>query len=553
MPAFEKGPQANAIGELTPATKEVLQKKPLAGKVYLLTGANRFKQSIGGPTAVALAREGATVILTYRDNERSYDRVSEVISEVEKVGGNAFSHICDVTVPKQRQALFNFVKNEFAQIDGLIQFAAEGIKGTMEEAAAVNTEAPVEMAELFLPITKPGGIMVETPSVVSEFTGLSKKETPGYDKVGPTKHEGRKKMKKLVPKFEKKGVKYTAVCPHLVEDTVNAYLLKRTNRQVFDEARKSAKGGVLPNIANVSDAVVRVAIMAAEGNLKQGHIEWVGVDHLERDELLPLFRGFGFGDEAVYINEITRLGDEGFGSFTPDASSSSAMMMPDMADSFKVVTIDEVEVGRSSVLINESYMRGHLKADPPGLLLPGWKSAGLARRTADAYVAEQFADQGFRFSGFSEGAIFNQMIRPSDELDVRVAIREKTDQEIVFDAVLLKGDENMADVKGLRYSVGPDLPTWPSDSPPPEAFAEIGAMFIGADAMGMGFVEGRVPAFSRFASLELKGIPDPDLPLEVDAFVTKASTRLLQGDAVIRSGDRVVANLTGVSCFLKEV
>ena len=85
-------------------------------QVVLITGGNR---GIGLAMARRLAREGASVIITGRDEEALHHAVVELKRE----GGTVVSHRCDVRDEDSVDELFEAVGRHFPQIDVLINNA----------------------------------------------------------------------------------------------------------------------------------------------------------------------------------------------------------------------------------------------------------------------------------------------------------------------------------------------------------------------------------------------------------------------------------------------
>jgi len=84
----------------------------LKGKTALVTGASR---GIGRAIAERLAKDGATVALTYNASKSSAD---EVVAAIEKAGGVAFAIHADLVDPNTVPALFERLDDEFTQRNG---------------------------------------------------------------------------------------------------------------------------------------------------------------------------------------------------------------------------------------------------------------------------------------------------------------------------------------------------------------------------------------------------------------------------------------------------
>jgi NADP-dependent 3-hydroxy acid dehydrogenase YdfG len=93
----------------------------LDGKIALVTGAGT---GIGRETAVLLAQEGATVVLT----GRRIDPLRDVVAIIEKAGANAVAHVLDVA---SREAILETVawaKRNVGAIDILVNNAGSASK-----------------------------------------------------------------------------------------------------------------------------------------------------------------------------------------------------------------------------------------------------------------------------------------------------------------------------------------------------------------------------------------------------------------------------------------
>ncbi len=106
----------------------------LQGKVIIVTGASR---GIGAAAAEALAREGASVMLTARNGALA----GEVARRIAGSGGRAEAHACDVSDHAAVEKLVKETEKRFGRVDTLINNA-----GIIEPIASVAESDPAEWA-----------------------------------------------------------------------------------------------------------------------------------------------------------------------------------------------------------------------------------------------------------------------------------------------------------------------------------------------------------------------------------------------------------------------
>jgi 3-oxoacyl-[acyl-carrier protein] reductase len=93
------------------------KRRPLSGKVILITGASR---GIGAAAAKRLAQGGAAVVINYLN---SRERAAEVLQTVENEGAGGMIFQADVTDRKQVDRMAHAVKENFGAVDVLINNA----------------------------------------------------------------------------------------------------------------------------------------------------------------------------------------------------------------------------------------------------------------------------------------------------------------------------------------------------------------------------------------------------------------------------------------------
>ena len=89
----------------------------LADKVAIITGSSR---GIGKATALALAGEGAKVVVNYASASSAAD---EVVKQIESAGGEAIALQADVSKADQVDELVKATKDKFGSIDVLVNNA----------------------------------------------------------------------------------------------------------------------------------------------------------------------------------------------------------------------------------------------------------------------------------------------------------------------------------------------------------------------------------------------------------------------------------------------
>jgi len=106
----------------------------LVGKTALITGASA---GIGRASALALAQEGANIVLTARRQER----LDELVSAVQKAGGKAVSIIGDATAEETAQKCVDTAIKTFGALDILINNVGVGnYKNLVDTSAAEYDE-----------------------------------------------------------------------------------------------------------------------------------------------------------------------------------------------------------------------------------------------------------------------------------------------------------------------------------------------------------------------------------------------------------------------------
>ena len=107
-------------------------------RVIAITGASA---GIGRATALRLARDGASVVVS----ARRLDRLTTLVRDIEALDGRAFAVVADVTREDDMQRLVRETVERFGHLDVMICNAGFGIEGTLDETAGTHMRRLMEV------------------------------------------------------------------------------------------------------------------------------------------------------------------------------------------------------------------------------------------------------------------------------------------------------------------------------------------------------------------------------------------------------------------------
>ena len=140
----------------------------LAGKAALITGAD---SGIGRAVAIAFAREGADVLVSYLDE---HDDARETAHWIEQAGRKALPVPGDIAEEAHCQALVDRAFQEFGRLDVLVNNAAmQRTHESIEEISAeeldrtfrINVFAMFHLCKAAIPRMAPGASIINTTSI----------------------------------------------------------------------------------------------------------------------------------------------------------------------------------------------------------------------------------------------------------------------------------------------------------------------------------------------------------------------------------------------------
>lgn len=225
----------------------------LAGSRALVTGSSR---GVGADTARFLAGAGARVVVNYRNKEK---RAAQLVSKIEEDGGTAVSIGADLTDPGSVSGMFDSIEGTFGGLDLLVLNASGGMESGMAEnyALLLNRDAQVDVLRQALPLMSDGARVVFVTSHQAHFIRTAE-TMPEYLPVALSKRAGEDALRELIPELTEKGISFVVVSGDMIEGTITATLLERSNPGAISSRREST--GKLYNVAEFAAEVVRAAV-----------------------------------------------------------------------------------------------------------------------------------------------------------------------------------------------------------------------------------------------------------------------------------------------------
>ena len=190
-----------------------------SNKIALVTGGSR---GLGKNMALALAKTGADVILTYHSRS---DEAQSVVSEIRKIGRQAAALQLDVANASGFQGFFtrlsSTLKEKFGRdtFDYLINNAGVGVHAAFAETTAgqldmlfeVHFKAPYLISQQALPMLENGGAIVNLSS------GLARFSNPGYSAYGPMKAAIDTLSRYMAVELGERKIRVNSVAPGAIE------------------------------------------------------------------------------------------------------------------------------------------------------------------------------------------------------------------------------------------------------------------------------------------------------------------------------------------------
>ncbi|MCH2037332.1 MAG: SDR family oxidoreductase [Rickettsiales bacterium] len=190
--------------------------KKLNGKIALITGGN---SGIGLATAKKYAEEGATVIITGR-NQETLDAAQA------EIGANVHAVKCDVSHLGELDALFNEIRSKYSKID--ILFANAGIAEFMPLEAVDETfydrHFDINVKGLFFTVQKALPLLNDEASIILNASIVSTKGFGNFSVYAATKAAVRSFARSWATDLAPRKIRVNAISPGPIETPIYSKL-----------------------------------------------------------------------------------------------------------------------------------------------------------------------------------------------------------------------------------------------------------------------------------------------------------------------------------------
>ncbi len=196
--------------ELLPETQQRLK-----GKVAIVTGASR---GIGRATALAMAREGANVVVNYASSRGAAE---EVVAEIAGAGGQAIALQADVSKVDRVDAMVKDVKDKLGSIDILVNNAGITRDTLLMRMKPEDWQAVIDLnlGGVFLCTRAVTKIMLKQKSgrIVNIASVAGQMGNPGQANYSAAKAGVIGFTKTVAKELASRGITVNAVAPGFIE------------------------------------------------------------------------------------------------------------------------------------------------------------------------------------------------------------------------------------------------------------------------------------------------------------------------------------------------
>jgi NAD(P)-dependent dehydrogenase (short-subunit alcohol dehydrogenase family) len=245
----------------------------MKSKIAIITGGSR---GLGKNTALALAKKGVDVIVTYH---RQQAEAAAVVAQIEALGQQAVALQLDVADSKSFDGFASQVKSALKQkwqtehFDFLVNNAGTGVHASFAETTEAQFDEMVNihfkgvffLTQKLLPLMNDGG------RIVNVSTGLARFALPGYAAYAAMKGAVETLTKYMAKELGARGIAVNVIAPGAIETDFGGGAVRDNPQLNQYVANQTALGRVgLPD-----DIGGAIASLLSEDN------RWVNAQRIE--------------------------------------------------------------------------------------------------------------------------------------------------------------------------------------------------------------------------------------------------------------------------------
>lgn len=208
----------------------------LDGKVAIITGAS---SGIGEATALALAAEGAKVVIAARRAER----LDALVKRIEASGGKALPIVTDITDETQANNLVQKTNAELGRVDILVNNAGVALTGNIDGGNTndwrkmfdVNVLGVLYATHAVLPIFK----AQQTGHIINISSVAGRTARAGVGVYNATKWGVNAFSEALRQEVLKDNIRVTIIEPGLVKTEINNHTTNPEAKRISEERLKA--------------------------------------------------------------------------------------------------------------------------------------------------------------------------------------------------------------------------------------------------------------------------------------------------------------------------
>ena len=230
----------------------------LEGKKALVTGGSR---GIGRGIALALALQGADVMINYRSNQ---EEANKVVEEIKKMGRQSVAVAADVSNSQSVAKMFEYIRSQWGKLDILVNNAGIIAYADFESMAeedwdkimAVNLKGQFLCSQQAVKLMGAGSKIINTASIASGGIGIGFSRLAHYT---ASKGGVVALTENMALDLAKKGINVNAVAPGVIETDM-------TKEMLSDEQAKQGLMARIPKgrVGKAEDIGAAVAFLASD-------------------------------------------------------------------------------------------------------------------------------------------------------------------------------------------------------------------------------------------------------------------------------------------------